>query len=162
MPSNSPAAAEPAQTPEKEASNDVNEDGADQDSPEEGTPASPRNKRRVGRPGRKRKQLLPEMATSDPCANAPPTPPEEPEPSPRKKRGRRKLEHTEKNKDEPDDRNCDSPRVGETGRLRRRPVPRVTFQAGDPYYISRRQKEEWLRNWKMEVGERQDSICVNL
>lgn len=35
------------------------EDGADQDSPEEGTPASPRNKRRVGRPGRKRKQLLP-------------------------------------------------------------------------------------------------------
>lgn len=41
-----------------------------------------------------------EMATSDPCANAPPTPPEEPEPSPspRKKRGRRKLEHTEKNK----------------------------------------------------------------
>lgn len=41
-----------------------------------------------------------EMATSDPCANAPPTPPEEPEPSPspRKKRGRRKLEQTEKNK----------------------------------------------------------------
>lgn len=35
------------------------EDGADQDSPEEGTPASPRSKRRVGRPGRKRKQLLP-------------------------------------------------------------------------------------------------------
>ncbi|XP_053192626.1 DNA (cytosine-5)-methyltransferase 3A-like isoform X4 [Scomber japonicus] len=59
MPSNSPAAAEPAQTPENEASNDVNEDGADQDSPEEGTPASPRTKRRVGRPGRKRKQLLP-------------------------------------------------------------------------------------------------------
>lgn len=42
-----------------------------------------------------------EMATSDPCANAPPTPPEEPEPSPspRKKRGRRKLEQREeKNK----------------------------------------------------------------
>lgn len=41
-----------------------------------------------------------EMATSDPCANAPPTPPEEPEPSPspRKRRGRRKLEQTEKNK----------------------------------------------------------------
>lgn len=35
------------------------EDGADQDGPEEGTPASPRTKRRVGRPGRKRKQLLP-------------------------------------------------------------------------------------------------------
>lgn len=41
-----------------------------------------------------------EMATSDPCANAPPTPPEEPEPSPslRKKRGRRKLDQTERNK----------------------------------------------------------------
>ncbi|XP_029351756.1 DNA (cytosine-5-)-methyltransferase 3 alpha a isoform X12 [Echeneis naucrates] len=59
MPSNSPAATEPPQTPENDASNDVSEDGADQDSPEEGTPASPRTKRRVGRPGRKRKQLLP-------------------------------------------------------------------------------------------------------
>ncbi|XP_069571559.1 DNA (cytosine-5)-methyltransferase 3A-like isoform X7 [Brachyistius frenatus] len=59
MPSNSPAAAEPPQTPENDASNDLSEDGADQDSPEEGTPASPRAKRRVGRPGRKRKQLLP-------------------------------------------------------------------------------------------------------
>lgn len=43
---------------------------------------------------------------------------------------------------------------GETGRLRRRPVPRVTFQAGDPYYISRRQREEWLSRWKMEVGRK--------
>ncbi|XP_014884258.1 DNA (cytosine-5)-methyltransferase 3A-like isoform X6 [Poecilia latipinna] len=59
MPSNSPAAAEPPQTPENDTSNDLSEDGADQDSPEEGTPASPHNKRRVGRPSRKRKQLLP-------------------------------------------------------------------------------------------------------
>ncbi|XP_068433607.1 DNA (cytosine-5)-methyltransferase 3A-like isoform X2 [Clinocottus analis] len=58
MPSNSPAAAEPPETPENDIAND-NEDGADHDSPEEGTPASPRTKRRVGRPGRKRKQLLP-------------------------------------------------------------------------------------------------------
>lgn len=43
------------------------EDGADQDSPEEGTPASPRNKRRVGRPGRKRKQLLPVSTTIIGC-----------------------------------------------------------------------------------------------
>lgn len=105
-----------------------------------------------------------EMATSDPCPNAPPTPPEETEasPSPRKKRGRRKLEQTEKKEDEPDDRNCDSPKEVETGRLRRRPVPRVTFQAGDPYYISRRQREEWLSRWKMEVGENQVSVCVDL
>ncbi|XP_030261442.1 DNA (cytosine-5-)-methyltransferase 3 alpha a isoform X9 [Sparus aurata] len=59
MPSNSPAAAEPPQTPQNDTANDVSEDGADQDGPEEGTPASPRTKRRVGRPGRKRKQLLP-------------------------------------------------------------------------------------------------------
>ncbi|XP_071058027.1 DNA (cytosine-5)-methyltransferase 3A-like [Pseudochaenichthys georgianus] len=161
MPSNSPAAAEPPETPENDTNIDVIEDGADPDSPEEGTPASPRTKRRVGRPGRKRKQLLPEMATSDPCANAPPTPPEDsaPSPSPRKKRGRRKLEQTQKNKvpppaDEPDDRNCDSPGEVEAGRLRRRPVPRVTFQAGDPYYISRRQKEELLSRWKMEAERR--------
>ncbi|KAL3052225.1 hypothetical protein OYC64_004888 [Pagothenia borchgrevinki] len=106
-----------------------------------------------------------EMATSDPCANAPPTPPEDsaPSPSPRKKRGRRKLEQTEKNKvpppaDEPDDRNCDSPGEVEAGRLRRRPVPRVTFQAGDPYYISRRRKEELLSRWKMEVGKKHVSV----
>ncbi|XP_062267112.1 DNA (cytosine-5)-methyltransferase 3A-like isoform X1 [Platichthys flesus] len=159
MPSNSPAATETPQTPAKDTVVDVCEDGADQDSPEEGTPASPRTKRRVGRPGRKRKQLLPEMATSDPCANAPPTPPEEPEasPSPRKKRGRRKLDRTKRNKDEPDDRSCDSPKEcvqGESGRLRRRPVPRVTFQAGDPYYISRRQRDEWLSRWKIEAERR--------
>ncbi|KAM8726627.1 DNA (cytosine-5-)-methyltransferase 3 alpha a isoform 10-T11 [Acanthopagrus schlegelii] len=59
MPSNSPAAAEPPQTPQNDTANDMSEDGADQDGPEEGTPASPRTKRRVGRPGRKRKQLLP-------------------------------------------------------------------------------------------------------
>uniref|UniRef100_A0A7N9AS39 DNA (cytosine-5-)-methyltransferase n=1 Tax=Mastacembelus armatus TaxID=205130 RepID=A0A7N9AS39_9TELE len=92
-----------------------------------------------------------EMATSDPCANAPPTPPEEPEPSssPRKKRGRRKLEQTERNKG-----------IDLTQSLRRRPVPRVTFQAGDPYYISRRQREEWLSRWKMEVGAIQVSVCA--
>ncbi|TNM94768.1 hypothetical protein fugu_017527 [Takifugu bimaculatus] len=67
MPSNSPAATEPPQTPENDATNDMSEDGADQDSPEEGTPASPRSKRRVGRPGRKRKQLLPVSAAITGC-----------------------------------------------------------------------------------------------
>ncbi|KAM3861518.1 DNA (cytosine-5)-methyltransferase 3A-like [Diretmus argenteus] len=154
MPSNSPAATEPLQTPENDTANDLSEDGADQDSPEEGTPASPPATRRVGRPSRKRKQLLPETVPSDPCANAPPTPPEEPDPSPspRKKRGRRKLGNPERH--EPDDRSCDSPKEGEGGRLRRRPVPRVTFQAGDPYYISRRQRDEWLSRWKIEAERR--------
>lgn len=35
-------------------------------------------------------------------------------------------------------------------------MPRVTFQAGDPYYISRRQREEWLSRWKLEVGRQQE------
>ena len=46
------------------------EDGADHDSPEEGTPASPRTKRRVGRPGRKRKQLLPVSTVIIGCRRA--------------------------------------------------------------------------------------------
>uniref|UniRef100_A0A7N6C0D2 DNA (cytosine-5-)-methyltransferase n=1 Tax=Anabas testudineus TaxID=64144 RepID=A0A7N6C0D2_ANATE len=36
--------------------------------------------------------------------------------------------------------------------LRQRPMPRITFQAGDPYYISKRTREEWLAKWKMEVS----------
>lgn len=31
-------------------------------------------------------------------------------------------------------------------------MPRITFQAGDPYYISKRTREEWLAKWKMEVS----------
>ncbi|XP_053736635.1 DNA (cytosine-5)-methyltransferase 3A-like isoform X4 [Synchiropus splendidus] len=58
MPSNSPAASAPPQTP-PETSTDVSEAGVDQDSPEEAMPASPGSKRRAGRPARKRKQLLP-------------------------------------------------------------------------------------------------------
>uniref|UniRef100_A0A8C1KSP2 DNA (cytosine-5-)-methyltransferase 3 alpha a n=1 Tax=Cyprinus carpio TaxID=7962 RepID=A0A8C1KSP2_CYPCA len=34
--------------------------------------------------------------------------------------------------------------------LRRRPVQRETFQAGDPYHISRREKEELLARWRKE------------
>ena len=35
--------------------------------------------------------------------------------------------------------------------LRQRPMPRLTFQAGDPYYISKRKRDEWLARWKREV-----------
>ncbi|XP_037100259.1 DNA (cytosine-5)-methyltransferase 3A-like isoform X10 [Syngnathus acus] len=59
MPSNSPAVTELPQTPENKTSNNVSEDGADLDSPEEATAGTPPNKRRVGRPSRKRKQFLP-------------------------------------------------------------------------------------------------------
>ncbi|KAJ4939942.1 hypothetical protein JOQ06_029377 [Pogonophryne albipinna] len=36
--------------------------------------------------------------------------------------------------------------------LRQRPMPRITFQAGDPYYINKRTREEWLSKWKTEVS----------
>ncbi|KAJ8372151.1 hypothetical protein AAFF_G00294110 [Aldrovandia affinis] len=36
--------------------------------------------------------------------------------------------------------------------LRQRPMQRITFQAGDPYYISKRKRDEWLAKWKMEVS----------
>lgn len=42
--------------------------------------------------------------------------------------------------------------VGGEISLRQRPEPRITFQAGDPYYISKRTREEWLAKWKMEVS----------
>ncbi|CAL8392314.1 unnamed protein product [Gadus morhua 'NCC'] len=81
MPSNSPTADGPTQTPENHSSADLSEGGLNQASPEGGTLASPTPPHRVGRPGRKRKQL-PELVTSDPCTNAPPTPPEDCDPPP--------------------------------------------------------------------------------
>lgn len=42
--------------------------------------------------------------------------------------------------------------VGWEVSLRQRPMPRVTFQAGDPYYINKRTREELLAKWKLEVS----------
>lgn len=41
--------------------------------------------------------------------------------------------------------------LGWESSLRQRPMPRLTFQAGDPYYISKRKRDEWLARWKREV-----------
>ncbi|XP_016160978.1 PREDICTED: DNA (cytosine-5)-methyltransferase 3A, partial [Ficedula albicollis] len=83
---------------------------------------------------------------------------------PQKKRGRRKLlEATEKSKDEKEENNFDTLKMeGSRGRLRgglgwesslrQRPMQRHTFQAGDPYYISKRKRDEWLARWKREVS----------
>ncbi|KAK7940409.1 hypothetical protein WMY93_003735 [Mugilogobius chulae] len=81
--------------------------------------------------------------------------------APRKKRGRRKLERPTKYVEHKEDDGADSvKKEGGRGRmrggvgweisLRQRPMPRVTFQAGDPYYISKRTREEWLA--KLEDG----------
>lgn len=91
--------------------------------------------------------------------------------TPRKKRGRRKLEHPERHVED-DDTSSDTSRAeSEGGRLRgrqgwdislrRRPVQRETFQAGDPYHISRREKEEWLARWRKEKKS-QSRHCPNM
>ncbi|NWR38557.1 DNM3A methyltransferase, partial [Tachuris rubrigastra] len=65
-------------------------------------------------------------------------------------------------KDEKEENNFDTLKMeGSRGRLRgglgwesslrQRPMQRHTFQAGDPYYISKRKRDEWLARWKREV-----------
>ncbi|KAF5900341.1 dystrobrevin beta-like isoform X1, partial [Clarias magur] len=80
--------------------------------------------------------------------------------TPRKKRGRRKLEHPEKHVEEDGSSSDTSRGEGDSGRvrtregrdisLRRRPVPRITFQAGDPFHMSKRETEELIARWKKE------------
>uniref|UniRef100_A0A8C2HW01 DNA (cytosine-5-)-methyltransferase n=1 Tax=Cyprinus carpio TaxID=7962 RepID=A0A8C2HW01_CYPCA len=90
--------------------------------------------------------------------------------TPRKKRGRRKLKHSERHVDE-DDTSSDTSRGDSDGgrlrgrqgwdiSLRRRPVQRETFQAGDPYHISRREKEELLARWKKEKEDKAQLVTT--
>ncbi|XP_036405149.1 DNA (cytosine-5)-methyltransferase 3A isoform X2 [Megalops cyprinoides] len=92
-------------------------------------------------------------------------------PTPRKKRGRRKLEHPEKHVEEKEESSAESVRTeGERARLRgglgweislrQRPMQRITFQAGDPYYISKRKRDEWLAKWKMEAEKKAQLVAV--
>ncbi|XP_034051165.1 DNA (cytosine-5)-methyltransferase 3A-like isoform X3 [Thalassophryne amazonica] len=85
--------------------------------------------------------------------------------TPRKKRGRRKLERPTKYVEHKEEDGVDVVKTeGGRGRLRggvgweislrQRPMPRITFQAGDPYYISKRTREEWLAKWKMEAEKK--------
>ncbi|KAF7201398.1 DNA (cytosine-5)-methyltransferase 3A isoform X2 [Nothobranchius furzeri] len=89
----------------------------------------------------------------------------------RKKRGRRKLERPTKYVEQKEDEGCDAIKTeGGRGRqrggvgweisLRQRPMPRVTFQAGDPYYISKRTREEWMAKWKMEAEKKAKVMSV--
>ncbi|XP_056336799.1 DNA (cytosine-5)-methyltransferase 3A-like [Danio aesculapii] len=91
--------------------------------------------------------------------------------TPRKKRGRRKLERTERDIEE-DDTSSDTSRGESDGArhrgrqgwdisLRRRPVQRETFQAGDPYHISRREKEELLAHWRKEKEKKVHLVAMS-
>ncbi|XP_078397609.1 DNA (cytosine-5-)-methyltransferase 3 alpha a isoform X1 [Cetorhinus maximus] len=79
----------------------------------------------------------------------------------RKKYKKRQLEAAEKGSEENTTSTQESVKVeGTRGRrrgqsgwessLRPRPMQRITFQAGDPYYISKRKRDEWLAKWKKE------------
>ncbi|XP_076128981.1 DNA (cytosine-5-)-methyltransferase 3 alpha a isoform X2 [Alosa pseudoharengus] len=111
---------------------------------------------------------LQEQRSSSPTPalqNGAPSSPEQEESPPRKKRGRRKLEHPEKHvEEEEEERSCDSLKTedGVRGRggLRRKPVPRITFQAGDPFYISRREREELAKLEKMEAEKKAQQVAA--
>eukprot|EP00062_Callorhinchus_milii_P015058 gi/632964902/ref/XP_007898625.1/ PREDICTED: DNA (cytosine-5)-methyltransferase 3A isoform X1 [Callorhinchus milii] len=79
----------------------------------------------------------------------------------RKKYKKRQLETAEKDLDDNNESAREPVKVeGTRGRLRgqsgwesslrQRPMQRMTFQAGDPYYISKRKRDEWLAKWKKE------------
>ncbi|NXG55016.1 DNM3A methyltransferase, partial [Hemiprocne comata] len=50
--------------------------------------------------------------------------------------------------------------LGWESSLRQRPVQRHTFQAGDPYHISKRKRDEWLARWKREAEKKAKVIAV--
>ncbi|XP_031435609.1 DNA (cytosine-5)-methyltransferase 3A-like isoform X2 [Clupea harengus] len=87
---------------------------------------------------------------------------------PRRKRGRRKLERPTKYVEQKEEDGGDSGKSegvsgrlrGVRGSLRQRPMPRDTFQAGDPYYISKRTREEWLNKWKIQAEKKAQLVSV--
>ncbi|XP_067879939.1 DNA (cytosine-5)-methyltransferase 3A isoform X4 [Heterodontus francisci] len=89
----------------------------------------------------------------------------------RKKYKKRQLEAAEKGSEENTTSTQESVKVeGTRGRrrgqsgwessLRQRPMQRITFQAGDPYYISKRKRDEWLAKWKKEAEKRAKLVAV--
>lgn len=93
-------------------------------------------------------------------------------PTPLKKRGRQKLEHPEKYTEEEEEASYDPVKTEQGTRarlrgglgwktsLRQRPMQRITFQAGDPFYINKRKSDEWLAKWKMEAEKRATLVAV--
>ncbi|XP_053314718.1 DNA (cytosine-5)-methyltransferase 3A isoform X2 [Spea bombifrons] len=89
-----------------------------------------------------------------------------------KKRGRRsRSDGSDKSKEDKEDSSPDSPKsegyrgrlrggLGWESSLRQRPMQRLPFQAGDPYYISKRKRDEWLARWKREAEKKQQLVAV--
>ncbi|XP_060710176.1 DNA (cytosine-5)-methyltransferase 3A isoform X7 [Hemiscyllium ocellatum] len=89
----------------------------------------------------------------------------------RKKYKKRQIEAAEKGSEEDTTSTQESVKIeGTRGRrrgqsgwessLRQRPMQRITFQAGDPYYISKRKRDEWLAKWKKEAEKRAKLVAV--
>ncbi|XP_055491424.1 DNA (cytosine-5)-methyltransferase 3A isoform X9 [Leucoraja erinacea] len=88
----------------------------------------------------------------------------------RKKYKKRQVEPAEKDSEENTSTESGKAEQGTRGRnrgqsgwensLRQRPVQRITFQAGDPYYISKRKRDEWLAKWKKEAEKRAKIVAV--
>ncbi|XP_075197448.1 LOW QUALITY PROTEIN: DNA (cytosine-5)-methyltransferase 3A-like [Anomaloglossus baeobatrachus] len=89
----------------------------------------------------------------------------------RKRVGRSQDDSSEKDNEEKEDEDPDSPTsegyrrrlrggLGWESGLRQRPMPRLPFQAGDPYYISKRKRDEWLARWKKEAEKKQQLVAV--
>ncbi|XP_030637442.1 DNA (cytosine-5-)-methyltransferase 3 alpha a isoform X2 [Chanos chanos] len=90
--------------------------------------------------------------------------------SERKKWGRRKLKHPAKHVEEDESSSDNGKGESEGGRLRgrqgwditlrKRPIPRETFQAGDPFHITKREREEWIARWKKEQEEKKSRLVA--
>ncbi|XP_073418143.1 DNA (cytosine-5)-methyltransferase 3A isoform X2 [Dendrobates tinctorius] len=86
-----------------------------------------------------------------------------------RKRGRRSQDESSEREKEDEDSDSHTSegyrrrlrgKVGRESSLRQRPMPRLPFQAGDPYYISKRKRDEWLARWKKEAEKKQQLVAV--
>uniref|UniRef100_A0A674J652 DNA (cytosine-5-)-methyltransferase n=1 Tax=Terrapene triunguis TaxID=2587831 RepID=A0A674J652_9SAUR len=112
-----------------------------------------------GQHGEDETDSLPDSETGQALENGRCTPKDSPDPP------------ADEGKDEKEEANYDSLKMeGSRGRLRgglgwesslrQRPMQRLTFQAGDPYYISKRKRDEWLARWKREAEKKAKVIAV--
>uniref|UniRef100_A0A8C3T9E7 DNA (cytosine-5-)-methyltransferase n=1 Tax=Chelydra serpentina TaxID=8475 RepID=A0A8C3T9E7_CHESE len=133
---------------------DLETDGAQWKGPEDGD-GTPKG----GQHGEDETDSLPDSETGQALENGRCTPKDSPDPP------------ADEGKEEKEEANYDSLKMeGSRGRLRgglgwesslrQRPMQRLTFQAGDPYYISKRKRDEWLARWKREAEKKAKVIAV--
>nr|XP_020663948.1 DNA (cytosine-5)-methyltransferase 3A isoform X5 [Pogona vitticeps] len=110
------------------------------------TPVDPKGRQRSENP---EPSSLPERETGRALENGRCTPKDSPDPSVGE--GKEKEENHYNSLKMEGSRGRLRGGLGCESSLRPRPMPRLTFQAGDPYYISKRKRDEWLARWKRET-----------